>query len=302
MDNLGNDITSSAILVTGSTGYLGKRIVDNLKKDNTKVISVARNSLIDKDAEICDLTNINDTREMLESVNPSSIIHCAAAVPKEIDGLVSGYQNIDAEENSLAMALNVAETSKCPIVFISSMTVYDSDRLVGNFVSEEQAVKKPNTLYAQGKYRAEKRMAELTDRGLISLRWPGVCGKPRTSGVLYKAAYSFLSGKKFSLTSTPLWATMHVDDAANSCIKAAKLNNFPENDIVNIGYSDIFNIVDAVKLLAEICGVPWNNSLLSAPYFQANLEKSKKYMLHQGEYFLDRLEQLVADVRSDLVE
>jgi len=299
VDNLGNDIVSHTILVTGSTGYLGKCIVKKIKQEDIQVISIARGSK-NKNIEACDLTKKNEIKELIERFSPSRIIHCAASVPKEIEGEVSGYQDSYAADDSLQMALNIAEISTCPIVFTSSMTVYDCESLLDSPIYEGQDICRPKTLYAARKLSAEKGMARLTNNGLVNLRLPGLFGKPRTTGVLYKAAYAFLSGVEFNLTSTPLWAAMHVDDAADNCIKAAKLNFFPKNETINIGYSNIFNIIDSIKLLADICNVSWNCNSLVAPYFQADLKKSKKYGLSQEDCYKDRLEQLVLNVHSDM--
>ena len=291
----------SMVLVTGSTGYLGSTIVNKLRSAKVKFVSVARNSSGKQDVEVCDLTNKNETKNLLERVVPSKIIHCAAAVPKELNGVVNRYESTDASENSLEMALNIAEATTCPIVFISSMAVYDNGALSEGVAYEDETVHKPSTSYALSKFTAEQEMKALTNSGLITLRLPGLFGKPRVTGVLYRAAHAFLLGNEFKLTSAPLWAAMHIDDAADSCIKSLEISVFPKSEIINIGYSGTFNIVVAIKLLADICGVKWGGCSLSAPNFQANLAKSKKYMLYQKIDFRVRLEELVQDVRNDIV-
>ena len=67
MDNLGNDIVSYTILVTGSTGYLGKCIVKKIKQEDIQVISIARGSK-NKNIEACDLTKKNEIKEKQEEL------------------------------------------------------------------------------------------------------------------------------------------------------------------------------------------------------------------------------------------
>ena len=93
---------------------------------------------------------------------------------------------------------------------------------------------------------------------------------------------------------------MHVDDAASVCIKAAEMHEFPKSDIVNIGYDEKFNIVNAVNMVSKICGFYWKGGLIEAPSFQMDLEKSKKYILYQNNTLKDRLISFVEDVKTDL--
>jgi|GEM_PF-857991 nucleoside-diphosphate-sugar epimerase len=301
MDYLGNDLVSLPILVTGASGYLGSCIVKQLTLKKTRVVSVA-SKRVKEGIEVCDLTSQREIIKLLQKVKPKSIIHCAAAVPKELNGSINGYQDANAAAESLNMALNLAEIARCPIVFVSSMAIYDNGESLKNPVQEEdvELAPAPSSHYAIGKHTAEIKMAELTNYGLICLRLPGLFGKPRTSGILYNAARAFILGKEFKILNTPLWAAMHVDDAASVCIKAAEMHEFPKSDIVNIGYDEKFNIVNAVNMVSKICGFYWKGGLIEAPSFQMDLEKSKKYILYQNNTLKDRLISFVEDVKTDL--
>jgi nucleoside-diphosphate-sugar epimerase len=300
VDYLGNDLVDSPILVTGASGYLGGCIVRQLTLNKTFFVSVVSNK-IKENEEVCDLTNQKETMELLQKIKPKSIIHCAAAVPKELNGSVNGYQDINAAEKSLTMALNLAKAAKCPIVFLSSMAVYDNGGSLKNPVREEDAKYTPKSSYAVSKYNAEIKMSKLTSYGLICLRLPGLFGGCRESGVLYKASRAFILGHDFKILNTPMWAAMHVDDAASVCIKAAEILKFPKYDVVNIGYDEKFNIVTAVELISKIIGSYWDSGFIKAPNFQMNLEKSKKYMLYNNMTFKTRLQSFIKDIKKDLI-
>ena len=79
------------------------------------------------------------------------------------------------------------------------------------------------------------------------------------------------------------------------------INLYKKNIIKSLENISEDKIISVIKLLADICSVEWNDGALSAPNFQANLEKSKKYFLCSGGHFKNRLEQLVRDVRSDVM-
>ncbi len=297
MDHVGHGVTRAPILVTGACGYLGRHVVDALAMQDIAAIGVSKKAA--GDIIGCDLLTAKEVKILLTNTYPECIIHCAATVPKDTDG----YDDSDAAEQSVRMAQNVARYAPCPVVFASSMTVYDDAAQGKQPYQEKAADTLPAGKYAQGKWTAETEMAELAVHGLIALRFPGLFGPPRRGGLLYNVARAFLTGRSFQVNSPlPVWAAFDVRDAAQACVRAALLNPFPKKEIVNIGYEGVFSIPEAVSILAELCGVDWDGSQLDAPRFQMDLKNAQKLIGLPSDSFRERLFLLVEEVASDLAQ
>ncbi len=297
MDYLGYGVVHSPILVTGADGYLGGHIFEMLGARDIPRVGVTRKAAGVMVA--CDLTLLEEVEASLAATSPGCIIHCAAAVPKNRDG----YDDQEAAEQSLKMALNIASSAPCPVVFASSMTVYDS-RLQGmRPIKEAAACSPPAGGYALGKWTAEREMAELARHGLVALRFPGLFGPPRCQGVLYNAARAFLTGTPFSLDNpVPMWAAFDVRDAAQACVNASLLEPFPRREVVNIGYEGDFSLPKAVSILAALCGVDWHADERNAPQFQMDLQCARKLLGISSVDFRDRLARLVGEVTLELAQ
>jgi nucleoside-diphosphate-sugar epimerase len=164
------------------------------------------------------------------------------------------------------------------MIFPSSMTVYPSD--VG-FAREEDAVS-AGPGYATGKLEAESRLLQQSGTDVVILRLPGLFGPPRQSGVLFNAALAFARDKDFRLAEpVPQWSALHVDDAADSVVKATTLPS--GKYLVNVGYPGRMSIPDAVGRLALLFGRNWSCSS-SFTWF---------------EFDLTRFQQLLGRVKSD---
>jgi len=291
------------ILVTGAGGYLGGRIVEECKKDAVPVIGVYSKNR--KNNIECDLLDPKDVENLFDNIKPKCIIHCAASVPKITkDNLEGGYQDKKSAKDNYKMSLNIINNAKCPIVFASSMTVYDkgSDEL-GRPVQEKDANIAPtNSEYALGKWLTEYMLKEKSKYGVVALRLPGLFGSPRFNGVIYNAANAFLLDKPFTLREpAPLWAAMEVGDAAKACIKTAQLKKLPRYKAVNVGYEGKFSIDRAISLIAEICNSSWKCQVVNIPVFEMDLSVYKKLLTINSINFKNRLEYFIQEIKSKIL-
>ena len=289
MDNLGRDLEKRdrPLLVTGSTGYLGGRVMESATAQGLAVVGTSRTARLE-----CDMTSAEDVEALLDGVDPSAILHCACHVPSTS----ADYDDEAAAARSLEMCRLLAERARCPIVLASSMTVYGPSPRVP---AREDSVA-PGSAYARAKLAAEALLAGRNMRGDVALRLPGLFGPPRRGGALYNAAVAFLSGEAFALEGSPtIWAGLDVRDAAALMLRAAARRAALDFAICNVGYEGRSSITSVIGQVATLCGVDWHPAR-PAPEFAFDLTRMHQTLGGPDAKFEQRLADLVTDASKHL--
>lgn len=277
MDHMGDALTRA--LVTGANGYLGGHILARLRNQGVKALGVDRSGQCDI---VCDLGDRDATKALIAKYPDSRIIHCAAAVPKSR----SDYLDEAAASDSLRMVRNLADARPRYLVFVSSMTVYPDNTLL----AREDAAALTGKGYAASKLMAEHMLLECTGVTATILRLPGLFGLPRRGGVLFNSALALARGDTPSLDEPlPQWAAMHVDDAADICIRAA-LASPTSSMVMNAGYPERMAISAAVSQLATLF-----DRELSVPqpkWFEFDLSRLHAVLGPVSGRFIDRLKEI----------
>lgn len=250
------------ILVTGATGFLGSRLVTELECGLNPIFGVSTN--VTETTIGCDLNIRDSVKALIDNCQPDCIIHCAACVPRKS----SDYQNDLLGKSNTLMTQNILDASLCPIIYISSMTVYGSSSS-GPVCETEVCV--PENHYAKSKYDCEYMIKESGRQGL-AIRIPGLFGMPRQSGLVYNLVYSALTGNNITLPQAPIsWAGIHVADAAKRIVnllpKAKK--SFSE---INIGCSGQTSVNQLIDLVNDIFGSDIETTI-KHPVFEFDLTR-----------------------------
>ncbi|MFM9879521.1 MAG: NAD-dependent epimerase/dehydratase family protein [Burkholderiaceae bacterium] len=292
MDHLGHALTqpSAPLLVTGAGGYLGGRILAQLQQRGLPVLGIGRTP--DRAGAcglVCDLLDPLAVSQLMAQHTASPVLHCAAVVPKE----AGGYADAQAAEQSLQMLRNVLAAQPAQIILTSSMTVYpDGTRLACEADARAEAGG-----YAAAKLAAERLLLARQGRCDVVLRLPGLFGGPRRSGLLYNAALAYARGERPVLAQPlPQWAALHVDDAAELCLRAA-LSPPAGPCVLNAGYPDAMSIPDALRQLAALLGQE-PGELPAALPFAFDLTALHAALGPVAGAWADRLTELAASARK----
>lgn len=273
---------SARIAVTGASGYLGGRVVARLRAAG--IDAVACPGLRDG----FDLADREATKRFFAEAACGTIVHCAAAVPKT----PAEYMDGSAAERSVAIAAAVASSGVPHVVFSSSMTVYPADARMP--VREEDAADDAAG-YAGGKLAAERALCGAPGMVATALRLPGLFGPPRQGGLLYNAALAFARRRIFPLPHpAPLWAALHVDDAADLLVRAA-LDTPAETRILNAGYGEAMSVTRTVSQLAARFGVVLPED--GAPEFEMDLTRLDAAIGRPAKTLAERLDEIAALAR-----
>jgi len=288
VDHVEPDLKIAPVLVTGASGYLGSRIVARLRAQSSAVIGTSRHG-----SPPCELTDFRSVERLVIDTGVTTVIHCAAQVPRSDPD----YHDDEAAGTSLKMVANLITAAPRHIVFTSTMTVYGDVKKLPVLESDSS-----RTLsgYSSAKKAAEELLLGASHLRATILRLPGLFGPPRRGGLLYNAALAFANGKAPRTPGKPpLWAAMHVDDAADLCIRATRRDG-SNSVVMNAGYPDRVSIPSVLAQLAAEFRVP-PPDCAAGPEFEMDLELLQQEIgLPDGD-LRTRLAQLAQWVRNEQI-
>jgi len=189
------------ILLTGSTGFLGSVINNNLGALAYKVRPIVRSAINITNQNVQAIGEIDGSTNFTSAlIDVHVVIHCAARahiMNEEVANSLAEYQRVNVD-GTLNLARQAAGSGVKRFIYISSIKV-NGESTSGGAPFTEKDTAKPLDPYGVSKYEAEeglKRIADETQMEVVIIRPPLVYG----AGV--KA--NFLNLLKLSNTSLPL--------------------------------------------------------------------------------------------------
>jgi GDP-4-dehydro-6-deoxy-D-mannose reductase len=144
-------------LVTGATGFVGRYLVEALRRDGAEVFACAGPRDLNSEHFKIDLADPRTLREALDAWHPTVIFHLAAQtfVPESLTSPIETYETNAIGTARLAQAVREGAPGTPPrIVFTSSAEVYGT-RDPGDFPLREGLDVRPATPYGASKASAE---------------------------------------------------------------------------------------------------------------------------------------------------
>lgn len=262
------------ILVTGSSGFLGINLCNQLKKLN---IPFTETSL----SKGTDLMNLDETRLLFSRIKPSIVINCAAFV----GGIEYGYKYpLKLLENNILMSVNLykaaSEYGVKKIINPISNCVYPKNKFV--FIEEELwdgELHESVEFYAFSRKtllmlsKAYKKTYGINSINLIMSNMYGPHdhfdeSRSHALGALINKIHKAKEKNKPFVevwgSGKPIREWLFVSDAVDFLIESLSLE-FP-NDFVNIGHGTGISVIDLANKIQSIIGYDGDFSLdLSKP-------------------------------------
>ena len=249
------------ILVTGATGFLGKRVCKKLEEQG---ISFNRTSL-------ClgvDLRDQKQTLELFERTKPSCVLHCAAYT----GGIQFGLKHTaEMFRNNLLIALSVLEACHIHEVkrlvnplpncsYPAKATLFREDEYwdgpLHDSVSSFAGARKASFVGAQA-------YAKQYGQDTINLLFSNMYGPEdhfdeERSHAMGALITKIVKAKRENIPQVVVWGTgtpvrewLHVDDAAEAMVRA--MNIPATNDLLNIGVASGITIREmAERIKSEV--------------------------------------------------
>lgn len=246
------------ILITGSSGYLGKNLVIKCLEREMEVIGVDINpSGIENSnyiEEICDITDQELVHTVFQRHVPDVVIHCAGALAQFVSNEERMHEiNVAGTRIVLEESWRQKETVK-KFIFLSSVEVYGIDIPIP---CPETAPLNPICQYGEDKLECEDLCYKYLEKGLdISIfRPPTITGPGQNEPTLlgqiknaYKGKRAFLPGGGRSHLQM-----VNVYDVCEAIFLAIE-NPDSTGEAFNLGSDDVPTLREMVEGLYEYAG------------------------------------------------
>lgn len=249
------------ILITGSNGLLGQKLVHQLKQDpEVELVATARgeNRLNDKSGytyHAMDISNLQDVLGIFELEKPEVVIHTAAMTHvDQCEDDQAGCLKLNVEAVQYIIA--ACATYNAHLVHLSTDFIFDGKE--GPL--DETAEAAPVSFYGDSKWRAEKLIQASTVSHAIlrTVLVYGVAENMSRSNIVLWAKGALEKGSPITVVDDQFRTPTLAEDLAQGCVLAAKQK---AQGIYNISGPDFYSIIDMVREIARF----WNldESLIS---------------------------------------
>lgn len=291
------------ILITGSNGLLGQKIVRQLLKSGVQFLATSlgenRNSKCPtENYRSMDITDPDDINSVVDAFQPSAIINTAAMT------------NVDACEDNedLCRQINVtavkhllaaAKKQKAFLTHLSTDFVFDGEN--GPYSEEDE--RNPLSIYAQSKADSEDILMNADYKAWAILRTIIVFGQGENmsrSNIVLWAKSALAEGKPLSIVNDQFRAPTWADDLAWACIQAAKTKTTGLFHISGPETFSIFELVSRVAKfhghnldnIAEVSSTTLNQKAKRPPKTGFDISKARKLLGYNPMSFEESLKRL----------
>lgn len=245
------------ILVTGSNGLLGQKIVYaclGKYKNQVELVATARgnNRLIQQNGYLyqpMDISNHANVLEVIERHKPEIVIHAAAMT--NVDACESDREGC-LQNNVHAVQYIVDACNKFGAHLVHVSTDFIFDGLNGPYT--EEAEPNPVSYYGWSKAEAEKIVKEMSNSWAIlrTILVYGVADHMSRSNVVLWAKSALEKGNPINVVDDQYRMPTLAEDLAEGCLLAATQK---ANGVFNISGPDYMNIFELVTRVADHFGL-----------------------------------------------
>ncbi|WP_417611608.1 SDR family oxidoreductase [Owenweeksia hongkongensis] len=239
------------ILITGSNGLLGQKLVHKLSKDSeVELIATARgeNRLSSKEGYEYHSLDITDEKAVAETIakyKPDSLIHTAAMTNVdacEADKEGCDKLNVDATQ----YIVDACKANAVHLVHLSTDFIFDGED--GPY--DEEAKPNPISYYGESKLKAEEIVLEngLDAAILRTVLVYGIAEDMSRSNIALWAKGALSKGQQINVVDDQFRSPTLAEDLADGCILAAKQK---AKGIYNISGKDQLSVLEIVQQVAD---------------------------------------------------
>ena len=289
------------ILVTGATGFLGKRICRKLEEYGLPYTKTSLSLGVD-------LRNSEETQTLFAEIRPEYVLHCAAYV----GGIQFGLKHsAELFRNNMLMCIHLLEACqkygvKRLVNPISNCAYPSKARLFqesefwdGPLDESVQFYGITRKMSYMGALAYQKQYGLDTINLILSNMYgPEDHFEEERSHALGALIMKMVRAKEESAASVTVWGTgnpvrewLYVDDGAEAMIRALKIQPYP--DIINIGVASGISIRELAEMIQRLVGYTGElhydiSKIDGAPYKTVNGQMGETLLSWRPEISLEK--------------
>jgi dTDP-4-dehydrorhamnose reductase len=243
------------ILITGSNGLLGQKLVKQLLNKNISFLASSkgenRNPQCPNTHYVqMDITNPSQVSAIFQEYLPSAVIHTAAITNVDYcESNISECKEVNVAATNILF--HAAQSINAQLIALSTDFVFDGVR--GNY--KETDAPNPLSVYAKSKLAAEQLLQVSNYKNWAIVRTIIVFGEGSNlsrSNIVLWAKEALASGKELNIIDDQFRAPTWADDLAWACIRIAMMK---KKGMFHISGPETFSIYDLVLRVAKSCGL-----------------------------------------------
>jgi len=234
------------VLITGSSGFLGRNLEEQLRDQHILFTSPHSDF---------DLTNLQQARRYFQRNPVDVVVHCAAVGARGLrDGKASNLaQQPEITCQNLGMLFNLMDSHPGKIISFGSGAEYDKTYEIKGVKEEEIGKFMPTDPYSFSKY-AMSRVIESSDRDMANLRLFAVYGRYENHNVRFMARSICrnLLGLPIVIHQNAVFDYLYVDDAVK--IVDHFIRNSGRHRTYNVGMGipvDLLSVAQEINRVAK---------------------------------------------------
>ncbi len=239
------------ILVTGSNGLLGQKLVHKLSTDpEVELIATARGDNRLKKANgylyrSLDITNESEVAQTIAEVKPDVVINTAAMT--NVDACEADKEGCDKlNVDAVQYIVDACVKHKVHLVHLSTDFIFDGED--GPYT--EDAEPNPLSYYGESKLKAEKIVEGSNVKAAIlrTVLVYGIAEDMSRSNIVLWAKGALEKGKEINVVDDQFRSPTLAEDLADGCILAAKQK---ATGVYNISGKDQMSVIELVRAVAD---------------------------------------------------
>lgn len=246
-------MTKKKILITGASGFLGKRLINKLNNKNCSLYLTSLEGRKDLLIEKLDLLNYKDVEKVIEKIKPDIVYHLGALVDLSRDYEIAQRCidiNIKGTLNLLE-SLRISPPKK--FIFTSTEEIYGDNPLP----FREDQLPQPPSAYSISKISAEnfcKMYARIFDFSLIIFRIGTMYGPEQPlSRFIAKIIVKSLKNEDILINSGEKKRDyVYVENVINALVLSDKTKLDNQIETINLGGQKSYKLKILVELIIKL--------------------------------------------------